>query len=132
MASPGRTLIVTRLTTPVAPSSPGFSFSTAVSASVTLSFAPPEWRLPVAQTFFIWASVFNLFAVSVFWGFLADLFRPEQGRRLFGFVAVGGTLGAVAGAALTAGLAGPLGPTNLILLKPARRQREESGAGRLG
>jgi AAA family ATP:ADP antiporter len=81
-----------------------------------LSFAPEGWRLPVAQAFFIWASVFNLFAVSVFWGFLADLFRPEQGKRLFGFVAVGGTLGAVAGAALTASLAGPLGPTNLILL----------------
>jgi len=81
-----------------------------------LSFAPEGWRLPVAQAFFIWASVFNLFAVSVFWGFLADLFRPEQGKRLFGFIAVGGTLGAVAGAALTASLAGPLGPTNLILL----------------
>ena len=81
-----------------------------------LSFAPEGWRLPVAQAFFIWASVFNLFAVSVFWGFLADLFGPEQGKRLFGFIAVGGTLGAVAGAALTASLAGPLGPTNLILL----------------
>lgn len=81
-----------------------------------LSFAPVGWRLPVAQAFFIWASVFNLFAVSVFWGFLADLFRPEQGKRLFGFIAVGGTLGAVAGAALTAVLAEPLGPTNLILL----------------
>ncbi|MBK8595877.1 MAG: MFS transporter [Holophagales bacterium] len=81
-----------------------------------LSFAPPAWHLPVAQAFFIWASIFNLFAVSVFWGFLADLFRPEQGQRLFGFVAVGGTLGAVAGAALTAGLAGLVGPTNLILL----------------
>mgnify|MGYP001088975020 FL=1 len=81
-----------------------------------LTFGPEGWRLPVAQAFFIWASVFNLFAVSVFWGFLADLFRPEQGKRLFGFVAVGGTLGAGAGAALTAALAAPLGPTNLILL----------------
>jgi len=81
-----------------------------------LRFGPEAWRLPVAQTFFVWASVFNLFAVSVFWGFLSDLFRPEQGRRLFGFIAVGGTLGAVAGAALTAALAAPLGPTNLILV----------------
>ncbi len=81
-----------------------------------LSFAPAAWHLAVAQAFFVWASVFNLFAVSVFWGFLADLFRPEQGKRLFGFVAVGGTLGAVAGAALTSALAKPLGPTNLILL----------------
>jgi AAA family ATP:ADP antiporter len=81
-----------------------------------LTFSPVAWRLPVAQAFFIWASVFNLFAVSVFWGFLADLFRPEEGRRLFGFIAVGGTLGAVAGAGLTTLLARPLGPTNLILL----------------
>jgi len=81
-----------------------------------LSFAPAPWHLPVAQAFFVWASVFNLFAVSVFWGFLADLFRPEQGKRLFGFVAVGGTLGAVAGAAMTSALAKSLGPTKLILL----------------
>lgn len=93
-----------------------FLVATLVLFWALLSFAPQAWQLPVAQTFFVWASVFNLFAVSVFWGFLSDLFRPEQGRRLFGFVAVGGTLGAIAGAALTAGLAGLLGPTNLILL----------------
>ena len=93
-----------------------FLVATLVLFWALLSLAPEAWRLPVAQTFFVWASIFNLFAVSVFWGFLSDLFRPEQGRRLFGFVAVGGTLGAVAGAALTAGLAGLLGPTNLLLL----------------
>lgn len=109
--------LVTRLTRKVfVPVVYRLLLATLVLFWALLSFAPEAWRLPVAQAFFIWASVFNLFAVSVFWGFLADLFRPEQGRRLFGFVAVGGTLGAVAGAALTATLAGPLGPTNLILL----------------
>ncbi|MGD9018622.1 MAG: MFS transporter [Desulfuromonadales bacterium] len=73
----------------------------------------------VARAFFIWASVFNLFIVSVFWSFMADLFNDAQARRLFGFIAAGGTAGALAGPALTAGLAIPLGPTNLLLISAA-------------
>src|SRR5262245_14126036 len=37
----------------------------------------------IARVFFVWVSVFNLFAVSVFWSFMADLFTSEQGKRLF-------------------------------------------------
>jgi AAA family ATP:ADP antiporter len=70
----------------------------------------------VARVFFVWISVFNLFAVSVFWSFMADLFSSEQGKRLFGFIAAGGTLGALAGPALTVWLAVPLGPANLLLV----------------
>jgi len=44
-----------------------------------------------AQVFFVWISVFNLFAVSVFWSFMADLYGAEQGKRLFGFIAAGGS-----------------------------------------
>ena len=44
----------------------------------------------VARAFFIWISVFNLFVVSVFWSFMADLFSSSQARRLFGFIAAGG------------------------------------------
>ena len=68
----------------------------------------------VARAFFIWTSVFNLFIVSVFWSFMADLFNDSQAKRLFGFIAAGGTAGALAGPALTATLAIPLGPTNLL------------------
>ncbi|MEN8763353.1 MAG: MFS transporter [Thiogranum sp.] len=70
----------------------------------------------VARAFFIWVSIFNLFVVSVFWSFMADLFSNEQAKRLFGFIAAGGTVGALVGPVLTAGLAIPLGPTNLLLL----------------
>jgi len=70
----------------------------------------------VARAFFIWASVFNLFIVSVFWSFMADIFNAEQARRLFGVIAAGGTAGALAGPALTAVLVLPWGPTNLLLL----------------
>ena len=70
----------------------------------------------VARAFFIWVSIFNLFVVSVFWSFMADLFSNEQAKRLFGFIAAGGTVGALVGPVLTTALAIPLGPTNLLLL----------------
>jgi AAA family ATP:ADP antiporter len=73
-------------------------------------------RLYVARVFFVWISVFNLFAVSVFWSFMADLFTSEQGKRLFAFIAAGGSAGALAGPALTVWLAVPLGPANLLLV----------------
>jgi ATP:ADP antiporter, AAA family len=69
----------------------------------------------VARVFFVWVSVFNLFAVTVFWSFMADLFSSEQGKRLFGFIGAGGTAGALLGPALTIGLSVPLGPTNLLI-----------------
>ena len=70
----------------------------------------------VARAFFIWVSVFNLFVVSVFWSFMVDLFTHEQARRLFGFIAAGGSGGALAGSSLTAALAVHLGPINLLLI----------------
>ena len=69
-----------------------------------------------AQAFFIWVSVFNLFVVSVFWSFMADLFRNEQARRLYGFISAGGSTGALAGPIVTATLAPLVGPANLLPL----------------
>ena len=69
-----------------------------------------------ARAFFIWVSVYNLFVVSVFWGFMADLWRSEQGKRLFGFIAAGGSVGALVGPILVGQLAAPLGVYNLLLL----------------
>ena len=61
----------------------------------------PEW---IARMFFVWLSVFNLFVVSVFWSFMADVFSPAQGVRLFGVIAAGGSTGAIAGPVLTTGV----------------------------
>jgi ATP:ADP antiporter, AAA family len=69
-----------------------------------------------ARAFFIWTSVYNLFVVSVFWSFMADLYTNAQARRLFGFVAAGGTAGALVGPALAAALARPLGTATLLLV----------------
>ena len=73
-------------------------------------------RAIVARVFFVWISVFNLFAVSVFWSFMADLWTSEQGKRLFGFIAAGGSAGALAGPAITVLLAKQIGPANLLII----------------
>jgi ATP:ADP antiporter, AAA family len=72
-----------------------------------------------AAAFFIWLSVFNLFVVSVFWSFMADVWREEQARRLFGFIAAGGSAGALVGPALTAYFAGHIGAVNLLPISAA-------------
>ena len=69
----------------------------------------------VARVFFVWVSVFNLFAVAVFWSFMADLFNSEQGKRLFGFIGAGGTAGGLLGPVITIVLSVPLGPANLLI-----------------
>ena len=69
----------------------------------------------VARVFFVWVSVFNLFAVAVFWSFMADLFTSEQGKRLFGLIGAGGTAGALLGPIITIWLSVPLGPVNLMI-----------------
>ncbi len=61
----------------------------------------PEW---IARAFFVWLSVFNLFVVSVFWSFMADVFSPAQGVRLFGVIAAGGSTGAMAGPLMATGV----------------------------
>lgn len=74
------------------------------------------WRVETARVFFVWVSVFNLFAVSVFWSFMADIYRTDQGKRLFGFIAAGGTAGTLLGSTVTVTLAGALGPVNLLVV----------------
>jgi AAA family ATP:ADP antiporter len=64
--------------------------------------------------FFVWMSVFNLFVVAVFWSFVADIFSAEQAYRLFGIVALGGTLGAIAGPLLTKWLVHIIGIAPLL------------------
>ena len=70
----------------------------------------------LGRAFFVWASVFNLLAVSLFWALMADLWRREQAARLFGLLSLGGSLGAVAGSAFAAHAASRLRPATTLLL----------------
>ena len=68
----------------------------------------------LARLFFVWLSVFNLFVVSVFWSFMADIYTREQGRRLFGFITAGGSVGALLGGMATSALVVTIGFQNLM------------------
>jgi AAA family ATP:ADP antiporter len=90
--------------------------------NIFVFFALFQWEAAhavTARAFFIWVSVYNLFVVSVFWSFMVDVFRDEQGKRLFGFIAAGGSLGAITGPLLTTQLAVSLGPVNLLPVSAA-------------
>src|SRR5205823_13107360 len=83
--------------------------------AVALHFADQEQTIWVGRAFFIWVSIYNLFVVSIFWQLNVDLFSPEQGKRLFGFIAAGATIGAIVGAAVSASLARYVSPMILLL-----------------
>jgi AAA family ATP:ADP antiporter len=68
----------------------------------------------LGTVFFVWVSVFNLFVVSVFWSFMADIWSEEQSRRLFPIIAVAGTAGAVTGPLLTKTLVDVIGVAPLL------------------
>ncbi|HEY0338253.1 MAG TPA: MFS transporter [Burkholderiales bacterium] len=70
----------------------------------------------LGRAFFIWISVFNLFVVSVFWALIVDTFNSDDGKRLFGFIAAGATIGAMTGSAVTAGLARHIPVAVLLIL----------------
>lgn len=94
------------------------------AANILLFAAAMHWVDPaysewVGRVFFIWTSVFNLFVVSVFWAMIVDVFDSEQGKRLFGFIAGGATVGAILGSAVTAGLADLVPAWALLLIAAA-------------
>jgi AAA family ATP:ADP antiporter len=82
--------------------------------------ALPESSLVwVGRAFFIWVSVFNLFAMSLFWAVMADVYQGEQSRRLYGVIAAGGSLGALVGGVVTASLVEVIGTPALLLVSLA-------------
>ena len=91
-----------------------FAFNIVLFA-VALRLADTEQTIWIGRIFFIWVSVYNLFVVSVFWQLIVDLFSPDQGKRLFGFIAAGATVGAIVGSAVTATLARHVSPTLLLV-----------------
>jgi AAA family ATP:ADP antiporter len=79
-----------------------------------LSNAAQFW---VGTAFFVWVSgAFNLFILTVFWAFMSDVFSPDQGKRLFAFISVGGELGGIVGALLAGALVKKIGAVNLFII----------------
>lgn len=70
----------------------------------------------LSAAFFIWLSVFNLFVISIFWSFNADIFNSEQAKRLYGPIAAGGSSGAIFGPLMATLLVNFIGVLNLLLV----------------
>jgi len=115
-AVPLYSLLVSRLSRGVfIPLANRFFALNLVAFYVALEFLPLEARPWIDRVFYVWASVFALFVVTVFWGFVVDLFRGEQGKRVFGIIAVGSSLGGILGSLFTASIATSV-PTFVLLL----------------
>jgi len=75
-----------------------------------------EKNLTVGAIFYVWISVLNLMLISVFWSFLLEVLTTEQTKRLFGFIAAGGTAGALAGPLVTRLVVGSVGNSGIMLV----------------
>ena len=93
-----------------------FFMSNMVVFFVLMKTLPPSNGLLLGRIFYVWVSVYNMWAVSLFWAFMADGFALERGKRLFGIVAMGGSAGATLGSWLTRSFVDEIGRTNLILI----------------
>jgi AAA family ATP:ADP antiporter len=70
--------------------------------------------MKIGIAYFLWVGIFNLMVIAQFWAFAADLYSPEQGKRLFPLIGVGASLGAWIGA-LRAGQLMAMGPRRLMV-----------------
>ena len=73
----------------------------------------------IAAAFYVWVSTFNLLTISVFWSLMADIFSSDQAKRLFGFIAAGGTIGTIAAPAFTLLFVDALGTNRMLLISAA-------------
>jgi ATP:ADP antiporter, AAA family len=83
---------------------------------VLMRTCPPAQQVWIGRALYVWVSVFNLFNTAIFWAFMTDLFTVEQGKRLYGFIAVGGSLGGVLGPYITARYVQNVGAANLLVV----------------
>lgn len=56
-----------------------------------------DLRVYSGYVYYVGLSVVNLFMTSVFWAFMADVWKLEQGKRLYATIGIGGTIGALLG-----------------------------------
>jgi AAA family ATP:ADP antiporter len=83
---------------------------------VLMRSCPPAQQVWIGRALYVWVSVFNLFNTAIFWAFMTDLFTVEQGKRLYGFIAVGGSLGAILGAYITKHYVQNIGAAYLLVV----------------
>lgn len=117
LVNPVYALLVARLRRHVlVPVVYAFFLSNLLGFYALLTVAPDVVGLATGYTFYVWLSVFNLFATSIFWQVMVDSFSLEQSKRIFPMIAVGGTMGAIAGSTFTWQLVERIGAVNMLPL----------------
>ena len=79
-------------------------------------FLNPDRSIWVTRAFYVWVNAFSMFIVSLFWSFMNDIFSPTSAKRLFAYIAAGGTTGAIAGPLITSNLVEQVGLAPLLLI----------------
>ncbi len=93
-----------------------YAFFLANLLAFSFAFANSDWLAMATRVFFVWIMVFSMFVISIFWSLMADLWTEEQGRRLFGIIAAGGSVGGIVGPQLAQQWVTRIGNSGLILL----------------
>jgi len=91
-----------------------YGFVAAALATAGLVFHSDPQNMVVGRIFYVGISVINLFLISVFWSFLLEFFQSEQTKRLFGFIAAGGTTGALVGPFITDRIVNHVGISGIL------------------
>ncbi len=94
----------------------GFFALSLLAFYLLLTRSPASIGARSGEAFYVWFSVFNFFATMLFWALMSDRFTLAQSKRLFPFIATGGTLGAIVGPWLASVLAEPFGTPSLLLV----------------
>jgi ATP:ADP antiporter, AAA family len=85
------------------------------AANLLVFFALGSRDVPLGVPFYLWVGIFNMTVVAQFWSFAADLYTPDQGKRLFPILGIGSSVGAVAGSWFAKRLI-VLGPYRMMLV----------------
>lgn len=96
-----------------------YAFVGAVLVLVGIAMRGENVNILVGQFFYVFISVLNLFLISMFWSFLLELFEKEQTKRLFGFIAAGGTTGALFGPLASDLIVGRVGNSGVLFMGAA-------------
>ncbi|MDB5724403.1 MAG: putative inner rane protein [Novosphingobium sp.] len=96
-----------------------YAFSAVVMGLFALSLLRDPDNVWIGRAFYIWVSVFNLFVVSIAWSLMADVFNPDQAKRLFGRIAAGASLGGLAGPLTSGFLVAQVGLAGLLVISTA-------------
>lgn len=83
-------------------------------AALATSLASSPGSRGLAALYFVAVTSLNLFIVSVFWSTMVDAWRSGAAKRVFGFVAAGGSVGALLGPLFNSLFVVRLGPSYVI------------------